>query len=86
TICLGTDSLSSNHLLNMVAEMKCIQENFPYIHLCEILTWACLNGAKALGIDGWCGSLKVGKRPGVVLLENIKDFRLTELSKSQRLA
>lgn len=86
TICLGTDSLSSNHLLNMVAEMKCIQDNFPYIHLSEILTWACLNGAKALGLDDKCGSLTVGKKPGVVLLENVKDFKLTELSKSQRLA
>ncbi|MDO8952074.1 MAG: amidohydrolase family protein, partial [Draconibacterium sp.] len=50
-ICLGTDSLASNHELSVLAEMITIQLNFPEIKLEELFKWAILNGAKALQID-----------------------------------
>lgn len=86
-ICIGTDSLSSNHLLSMVAEMLCIQENFPEIPFEEMLRWATLNGARAIGCDGFCGTLEPGKRPGVVHIGNVdvSNVRLTEKSFSKRL-
>lgn len=84
-ICLGTDSLSSNLILDMVREMECLQENFPHLELGEILSWACTNGAHLLGKEDTLGSLKEGKRPGIVLLENAEGFRINSNSKSTRL-
>ncbi|MBR6465241.1 MAG: amidohydrolase family protein, partial [Bacteroidales bacterium] len=84
-ICLGTDSLSSNLILDMVREMECLQENFPHLELGEILSWACTNGALLLGKEDTLGSLTEGKRPGIVLLENAEGFRINENSKSTRL-
>lgn len=87
-ICLGTDSLSSNKVLSMVEEIKCVQENFPEIPLEEILGWACINGAEVIGKEKELGSISAGKRPGIVLIDNIdfKNFRLTAESKSRRIA
>ncbi len=87
SICLGTDSLSSNHILSMAEEIKCLHKHFPHIELNEILVWACLNGAKAIGFESELGSFEIGKKPGVVLLDNIdwNKFQLTEKSRSRRL-
>ena len=84
-ICLGTDSLSSNLILDMVREMECLQKNFPHLELGEILSWACTNGALLLGKEDTLGSLTEGKRPGIVLLENAEGFHINENSKSTRL-
>jgi cytosine/adenosine deaminase-related metal-dependent hydrolase len=67
---LGTDSLSSNSQLSMLAEMITLQQNFPDIGLESIVKWATINGAKALGEDGWAGSITPGKRPGLVLISD----------------
>ena len=87
-ICIGTDSLSSNTQLSMIAEMKCIQDNFPDIPLEEIVKWATLNGAEAVGKNELLGSFIPGKKPGVVLIENvdIENLKLTDTSFSRRLA
>lgn len=84
-ICLGTDSLSSNLILDMVREMECLQENFPGLELGEILVWACTNGAELIAKLDSLGSIEKGKTPGIVLLENAEGFRLNENSKSTRL-
>lgn len=70
---LGTDSLASNRCLSIVEEMKTINRNFPEIAIEKLLTWATMNGAVALQMDGKLGSFEKGKRPGVVLLENIDE-------------
>ena len=84
-IALGTDSLSSNDDLDMVAEMVCLHSNFPEVPMGEILTWASLNGARFLKKDAQLGSLEVGKRPGLVRISGIDEngFVTTE-SKSER--
>ena len=64
-ICVGTDSLSSNDQLDMVAELGCLQEAFD-VPLQELLTWACLNGARFLGLEDRLGTLEAGKKPGIV--------------------
>lgn len=86
-ICLGTDSLSSNKILSITEEIKCLHEHFPHIKLDEILVWACLNGAKAIGYEKELGSFEIGKKPGIVLIDNIdwNTFKLTEKSTSRRL-
>ncbi|MEG1934656.1 MAG: amidohydrolase family protein, partial [Rikenellaceae bacterium] len=65
-IAIGTDSLSSNTVISMVAEMRCLQEHYPNIPLQTIVQWATENGARALDIESWAGSVEVGKRCGIV--------------------
>jgi len=84
---IGTDSLSSNDDLDMVAEVFCLQKNFPEVPVGEILSWACKGGAEFLGKEDMLGTFTPGKRPGVVLIDNIsQDGRLTEKSTSKLLA
>lgn len=87
-IALGTDGLSSNEVLSMVEELKCVSANMPHIPIDEMLGWATINGAEALGISDWAGSFEIGKRPGVVLLENVDlhNMRLTDSTTGRRLA
>ncbi|RYF81051.1 MAG: hypothetical protein EON98_12840, partial [Chitinophagaceae bacterium] len=68
-IVLGTDSLASNWSLSILDEMKTIRKHFPAIPLEEMLQWATINGANALGFDETLGSFENGKRPGVILLD-----------------
>ena len=74
-ICVGTDSLSSNDQLNIIAELYCLQQAFD-VPLGELLEWACLNGARFLGLQDRIGTLEPGKKPGVVRLERSKSIRL----------
>ena len=75
-ICVGTDSLSSNDDLDMAAEIACLQQAFPEVPLGEILTWACLNGARFLGLQDRLGTLEPGKKPGLVAINNGQSHRL----------
>ncbi len=77
-IVLGTDSLASNHSLNILDEIKTIRKFFPLIPLEEMLQWATLNGAKALQMDDLLGSFEAGKKPGVVLI-NENDLTVQKL-------
>ena len=69
-IVVGTDSLASNNQLNIVAELKTIRKNFPHIPIAELLQWATVNGAKSLNVEGFIGSFRKGRRPGIVLIGN----------------
>ncbi len=82
-ICLGTDSLASNHELSILSEIIVIQQYFPEIALDEVIQWACLNGAKALQLDSKAGSFETGKKPGINLITGI-DFRNMKLTKNSR--
>ena len=70
-ICLGTDSLASNHQLSILEEMKIIQAAYPAISIGELISWASFNGANALKISDWSGSIEVGKTPGINLLTGL---------------
>lgn len=85
-ITLGTDSLSSNDDLDMVKELYCLHENFPEVPMQELLTWACLNGARFLSKDAGLGSLAVGKHPGIVRVHCVDgDGYVTAESHSERI-
>ncbi len=88
TITIGTDSLSSNTTLSITEEIKCITQYFPNIPLQEMLEWSSFNGAKFLGKEAQLGSFETGKKPGVVLIDNIdySRMKLTKESSSIRLA
>lgn len=78
-ITLGTDSLASNLALDILAEMKTLQEE-KSIDFEELLKWATLNGAEFLNIDDEFGSFEVGKKPGVNLIQLSADFKINNLN------
>ncbi len=69
---IGTDSLTSNWQLSVLEEMKTIQRYQSYVSTEHLLTWATINGAKALGMDDALGSFDAGKQPGVVLISGMR--------------
>jgi cytosine/adenosine deaminase-related metal-dependent hydrolase len=69
-IVVGTDSLASNHQLNVLAELQTIHRHFPHIATKELLVWATLNGARALELDDVAGSFETGKKPGVLVISD----------------
>lgn len=82
-IAIGTDSLASARRLSMVDNMRLLG-NIP---LEQLLTYATINGAKALGIEATKGSIDVGKRPGLVIVEGVDyaTMRLTPDTHTYRL-
>jgi cytosine/adenosine deaminase-related metal-dependent hydrolase len=83
-ITLGTDSLASNTGLNILAEMQVLQSQ-KNIGFEELLKWATLNGAEFLGIADNYGSLEVGKKPGLVLVDLQEDWLLKDNTEITRL-
>lgn len=84
-MCLGTDSLTSNWQLSIYEEMKTIQKYQSYVPFEEILKWATINGAEALGYEGELGSLDVGKKPGLLLIQRDEKGRLSTNEEPVRL-
>lgn len=71
TLCVGTDSLASNHQLCILSELCTIRQHYPHIGWEELLKWGTSNGAQALQMEGIIGTLTVGKRPGIVQLTHL---------------
>ncbi len=88
SICIGTDSLASNTQLSVLEEIKTLQAFSPDLELETLLKWACLNGAKALGIFKNFGSFEKGKKPGINLISgaDLHQLKLTNKSKVKPLA
>lgn len=85
-IMIGTDSLSSNDDLDMVKEISCLHDNFPEVPMSELLVWACLNGARFLGLENVLGSLEPGKIPGIVFVNGVdENGYVTGKSRSERI-
>jgi aminodeoxyfutalosine deaminase len=84
-ITLGTDSLASNSKLCILNEMQTLQKNFPNLSTAKLMEWATINGAAFLGIDTDKGTLEAGKTPGLNLITNINDLKLTAKSTVKRL-
>lgn len=80
---IGTDSLSSNWQLSVWDEIKAIKKYNNYLSLEELLTWATMNGAKALGFDDKIGSFEKGKSPGIVHIDCNPDPSTNELMQSK---
>lgn len=72
-IVIGTDSLASNHQLDIMNELGVLRKNFPALTTWQLLQWATLNGAQFLGIDDQFGSIEKGKKPGLVLMEETEE-------------
>ena len=84
-ICIGTDSLASNHQLSILSEIQTIQKHSK-INFATLLQWSTLNGARALGFDQELGSIEIGKTPGLNLIEvNNKNGLLSEISRVSKI-
>ena len=70
SFCIGTGSLSSHLKLSIFDELKFLQTLNSNLRLEQLIKWACLNGAMALGFDH-LGSFELGKKPGVNLITNL---------------
>lgn len=84
-VVLGTDSLASNDSLSILKEMKTIVRNYDAVKMEDILKWATINGARALGMDDTLGSFKKGTTPGINLIEGLEEGRLSKDSRVKRL-
>jgi cytosine/adenosine deaminase-related metal-dependent hydrolase len=70
-IVIGTDSLASNTQLSIISELITLQQSFPSLSITELVEWATINGAMALGKDDQFGRIEPGKNPGLVLIQNV---------------
>jgi cytosine/adenosine deaminase-related metal-dependent hydrolase len=70
-IVTGTDSLASNDSISILSELKTLQYHFPSLDLQELIRWATINGARALCEEQKYGKIEPGKKPGLLVLENI---------------
>ena len=67
-ITLGTDSLASNHQLNILSEMITLQKH-KQVTFEKLLSWATINGAEFLALDKELGTIEPGKKPGLNLIQ-----------------
>ncbi len=75
-VCLGTDGAASNNSLNMFREMsllalihKGVYRNPQCVSARETFRIATINGAKALGLEKEIGSIEVGKKADLAILD-----------------
>ena len=73
------DSLASNNSLSILEELLIIQENTNF-SLENLLKIASLNGASALGFNH-LGSFQEENKPGVNLIQNLLEFKITNKTK-----
>lgn len=84
-ITIGTDSLASNNQLCILSEMKLLQQNIKEVSFEDILKWGTINGAKFLGLENDFGVIKKGKKPGLNLITQLKNDKLTGQSTVKKL-
>ena len=73
-VCLGTDSAASNNSLSMLREMELVSlihkgthRDATAVTAHEVFDMATKNGAKALGLGGKTGEIRVGQRADLAL-------------------
>ena len=74
-VALGTDGAASNHSQDLFDTMKTASllqkvhhQDAGVIKPYEVLKMATIGGAKALGLDSLCGTIEVGKRADLILV------------------
>ncbi len=74
-VALGTDGAASNHSQDLFDTMKAASllqkvhhQDAGAIKPYEVLRMATIGGAKALGLDSLCGTIEVGKRADLILV------------------
>ncbi len=87
-VCLGTDGQGSGNNLNMFYHMsmvdllqKALYQDPTVMSSYEVLKLATINGAKALGLEKAVGSLELGKKADIIMLDlnNIEIYPTVDL-------
>ena len=81
-IVIGTDSHASNNRLSILEELKTLHSFYPSVPLVDLLKWATLNGAIALGEEDKFGKIQPGMKPGLLLLQDIDLHKMQLLPES----
>jgi len=75
-VALGTDGSSSNNNLNMFEEIhiasilnKALNEDATSVKAMDVIKMATINGARALGLDKEIGSIELGKKADLILID-----------------
>ena len=75
-VALGTDGAASNHSQDLFDTMKAASllqkvrhQDAGVIDPYSVLRMATIGGAKALGLDSICGTIEVGKRADLILID-----------------
>lgn len=75
-VCLGTDGVGSGNNMNLFYHMSMVDnlQKAKYEDPCvmdsyEVLKMATINGAKALGLDNEIGSIEVGKKADIIVVD-----------------
>ena len=75
-VALGTDGAASNHSQDLFDTMKAASllqkvhhQDAGVIKPHDVLRMATIGGARALGLDSLCGSIEVGKRADLILVD-----------------
>ncbi len=76
-VALGTDGVASNNNLNMFEEMKIAvnlqkKDSPETVTEQEVLDMATINGAKALGLSQDIGSIEIGKKADLLIIDKDK--------------
>jgi len=79
TVGLGTDGCASNNNLDLFTEMdtaaklhKVHNMDTTVMDAVTVFRMATIEGAKALGLDQYVGSLEVGKKADIIILDTCK--------------
>ncbi len=80
-VCIGTDSLASNHQLSILAELVTIKKAYPEFSWEILLKWGTKNGAEALKMNETLGTIAIGKTPGILQIKNLGNSNLETIVK-----
>jgi cytosine/adenosine deaminase-related metal-dependent hydrolase len=81
-IVIGTDSLASNTKLDILTELITLQMHYPSLAIEDLVAWGTINGARALGVDKEFGKIEAGKKPGLLVLQNVDLINMKLLPES----
>ena len=72
---LGTDSSASNNRLDIITEIRCTSllhkgknKDAEFLKPLDVIKMATINSAKAIGLDGKVGSIEIGKRADITVI------------------
>ncbi|NLB86488.1 MAG: amidohydrolase family protein [Bacteroidales bacterium] len=85
-IIIGTDSLASNYSLDILKELKIMQEKYSNLSLVDLLKMATSNAAKAFDKKNF-GKFKINSNPGLILIQDIdlQNMKLKENTNIKRI-